>query len=663
MEKIESTSMNLEEYNIEKLKELFPNCVTEGKIDFDVLREMLGDEVDNNREKYQFTWNGKAQAIKIAQTPSTATLRPCKEKSKDWDSTENLYIEGDNLEVLKQLQKTYFGKIDCIYIDPPYNTGGDFVYHDDFKNSIDNYIEQTQQKNKSNPETSGRYHSNWLNMMYPRLILARNLLADSGVIFISIDDNEQDNLKKICNEIFGESNFIDTLMVEMSNTGGMKVGAAKQGTITKNGEFIHIYAKNINNSDVKRTALYDYVPGYDTHFSLIRKADGTVQNLSDYLGSSEDLLNEFAKYNVYPKNGSISVKILAELFDKSDVLSKFVFDHVDEISRSRTEIPNLPTDLFIEKGKWTEYRSEKRDELYYLSKDEVGRIIQLVPMKYNYRLTDDFKERYGRSVIRGDYWKGFWIDMGNISKEGNIIFANGKKPVRLIRQLLKWSVNSNKNAIVLDFFSGSATTAHAVFQLNYADNGTRKFILVQLPEADEVDKEFNTICDLGEERIRRSGEIVKKEWQNKQQSQGIFAEHFDNFPLDIGFKVFKLDSTNIKPWDNSSVLEEDELGLYNKVFKDGRSKEDILYEIMLKYGFFDMKASEVSVNGKQMYKVGSRFMLVCLEDYITPDDIKTICEEKPRMVVFKEEGFVSDNDKINAEYNLKKAGVEEVKCI
>lgn len=208
MEKINDSSLDLTKLNIEKLKELFPNVVTEGKIDFDVLRTVLGDEVDDSKEKYQFTWKGKNTAIKLAQTPSSATLRPDKESSKDWNTTENLYIEGDNLEVLKQLQKTYYGKIKMIYIDPPYNTGNDFVYKDDFKNSLLNYKEQTNQGMKSNPETSGRYHTDWLNMMYSRLLLAKNLLRDEGIIFISIDDNEKDNLKKICDELFGMNNFI-----------------------------------------------------------------------------------------------------------------------------------------------------------------------------------------------------------------------------------------------------------------------------------------------------------------------------------------------------------------------------------------------------------------------------------------------------------------------
>lgn len=254
MEKISSTSLDINKQNIDKIKKLFPEAVEEGKINFDILRAMLGDEVDDSREKYQFTWNGKAKSIKLAQTPSSATLRPCKEKSKNWDTTENLYIEGDNLEVLKQLQKTYYGKIKMIYIDPPYNTGNDFVYHDDFRNSIGNYKEQTNQTSSSNPESNGRFHTDWLNMIYPRLLLAKNLLTDDGVIFISIDDNEQSNLIKICDEIFGKLNFVGTLVWQK------KTGASDAKGIAIVTEYIVVYTKkyiNYINTFTKNTKSYD----------------------------------------------------------------------------------------------------------------------------------------------------------------------------------------------------------------------------------------------------------------------------------------------------------------------------------------------------------------------------------------------------------------------
>ena len=292
MEKIDNKSLDIKKCNIEKLKELFPNVVTEGKINFDVLRTILGDEVDDSNEKYQFTWKGKNKAIKIAQTPSSTTFRPDKESSKYWDTTENLYIEGDNLEVLKQLQKTYFGKVKMIYIDPPYNTGSDFIYKDDFKDSIENYKNQTKQFMSSNPETNGRYHTDWLNMMYPRLLLSKNLLMKNGVIFISINDKEQSNLKKICDEIFGENSFITTIHVELSTTQGMKIKAAQNGNIVKNAEYILVYSKD-GHKNIVSHLLYDSRPDYDEHYNKIIINDKLIL-LKDYVKSKieKEFLNE-----------------------------------------------------------------------------------------------------------------------------------------------------------------------------------------------------------------------------------------------------------------------------------------------------------------------------------------------------------------------------------
>ena len=278
MDRIDSLSLNLEKNNIDKIKQLFPEAVEEGKINFEMLRAMLGDDVDDSKEKYQFTWNGKAKSIKLAQTPSSATLRPCKEKSKNWDETENLYIEGDNLEVLKQFQKTYYGKIKMIYIDPPYNTGKDFVYNDSFSNTIENYKEQTNQVSSSNPESNGRFHTDWLNMMYPRLILAKNLLANNGVIIISIDDNEVANLKEICMEIFGESNFISQIVLENDSR------ARPYGSIATTHEYALIFSKssnvefNILNDPDKKFKYNDEIGGFDLYELRNRNVDFNVSN-------------------------------------------------------------------------------------------------------------------------------------------------------------------------------------------------------------------------------------------------------------------------------------------------------------------------------------------------------------------------------------------------
>ena len=529
MERLALETKNITDENIKKILELFPNVATEAlnengnlktAIDFEKLKQELSEVAIDGEECYDFTWVGKKEAIIEANRPIRKTLRPDRESSVDWENTQNVYIEGDNLDALKLLQESYLSKIKMIYIDPPYNTGNDFIYNDSFSMDKNEYEEGIEYKDeegnikfKKNEVSNPRYHSAWCSMIYSRLKLARNLLSDDGVIFISIDDNEISNSKKICDEIFGEDNFIDILMIEMSNTGGMKVGAAKTGTITKNGEYIILYAKSQNYKQTDRTPLYDYVPGFDTHFNLFLSSDNNILKLDYILAEDKNIVEEFKHFGI--EKTKISLKKYADYFEKSEVLQQFAFNNADKIVRPRTEVPFIPENVSIFENKWIKFNSDKRSESYYLTKNENGTIIQLVPMSYNYRNTDDFKSRYGRSVIRGDYWKGFWLDMGNIAKEGDIEYKNGKKPVRLIRQLAKWAILRNKNAIMLDFFSGSATTAHACMQLNAEDGGNRKFIMVQLPEKTDEKSEafkagYKNICEIGEERIRRAGKKIQE---------------------------------------------------------------------------------------------------------------------------------------------------------
>ena len=628
MDRIDSLSLNLEKNNIDRIKELFPEAVEEGKINFDILRAMLGDEVDDSKEKYQFTWNGKAKSIKLAQTPSSATLRPCKEKSKNWDTTENLYIEGDNLEVLKQLQKTYYGKIKMIYIDPPYNTGNDFVYHDDFRNSIENYKEQTNQTSSSNAESNGRFHTDWLNMMYSRLILAKNLLREDGVIFISIDDNEFDNLKKITDEIFGENNYLGTFVINSTPN------ARDYGHIGKMHEFCLFYGKNsistITNMlpDEGKTYKYsDDISGFNIHPLYNSNEAFTDKNRPNlyypfYVYLDKPISNEFYEIGLEKRERSIEV-----------YPPKSVKNNVQFVWR------------------WGKEKAQA-----HMNKEIIG-----------YKLGDEYrivqKMRHDKKIIRSLLLdKKYSSRRGTAEVEqilGEKIFSF-PKPMELLYDFIK--IGTNESDIILDFFSGSATTAHATMQINYEDNLKRKYIMVQLPELVSNAK-YNTICDIGEERIRRAGEQIKSEWEKEHPSDGLFSSE-EQFTTDIGFKVFKLDSTNVNEWDSDMKLDEKELALrLNEVFKEGRSKEDILYEIMLKYGVFDKQVEEINVNGKTMYRVGKRYMIVCLDNQITSDDVKAIGELSPRTVIFNEAGFNNDNDKINAVYNLEKAGVEDVKCI
>lgn len=616
MNRIDGLSLNLERNNIEKIKELFPEAVEEGKIDFDMLRAMLGDEVDDSKEKYQFTWNGKAKSIKLAQTPSSATLRPCKEKSKNWDTTENLYVEGDNLEVLKQLQKTYYGKIKMIYIDPPYNTGKDFVYHDNFVDSIENYKLQTNQVSSSNYETSGRFHTDWLNMIYPRLILAKNLLKEDGVIFISIDDYEQENLKKLANEVFGESNFIAQVIWERSYA---PINMVKH--FSKSHDYILVYAKDISK------VMCNGLPRSEETNSKYSNPDNDPRGLWRTDNMSVGPVIESKVYEIVTPSGRVC----------------------------------LPP-----KGRCWLYTKERYKEMVADNRIWFGEDGNNVPAPK--RFLNEVKQGMTPMTI----WK--YQDVGHTQdsmRELRTLFDGEKvfdysKPVKLITRIV--SLYSDKTDIIMDFFSGSSTTAHAVMKLNAEDGGSRKFIMVQLPELCDEKSEaykagYKNICEIGEERIRRAGEQIKAEWEKEHPSDGLFGSD-EKFTTDIGFKVFKLDSTNVNEWDSNMKLDEKELAIrLGEVFKEGRSKEDILYEIMLKYGVFDKHSEEIDVNGKTMYRVGKRYMIVCLNDHITSEDVKAIGELSPRTVIFNEAGFDNDNDKINAVYNLEKAGIEDVKCI
>lgn len=615
MDKMDGLSLDLEKQNINKIKELFPEAVEEGKINFEMLRAFLGDEVDDSREKYQFTWNGKAKSIKLAQTPSSATLRPCKHKSKNWDTTENLYIEGDNLEVLKQLQKTYYGKIKMIYIDPPYNTGKDFIYPDDYKDSIENYKEQTNQILSSNPETSGKYHTKWLNMMYPRLILAKNLLRKDGIIFISIDDNEQDNLKKMCNEIFGESNYITEIAWQCLDT--VKNDARY---FSDNHEYIFIYAKN-----------KDYLK--------IRGIKKGEKQRAYYKNYDNDPRGDYLLTPLHAKSGSMSS------------IYTYTFKNGQTWTPPQGTFPRFAIQTLQE--------LEKENRLY-LDPNGIK-----TPQKKTYL------SEVGDRMPPTSFWD--YSTFGSTRQSNNELsklnlkgmFQN-TKPTLTLKTLIDL-IKCETEDIILDFFSGSASTAHAVMKLNAEDGGNRKFIMVQLPELCDEKSEaykagYKNICEIGEERIRRAGEQIRTEWEKGHPSDGMFSED-EKFNVDIGFKVFKLDSTNIVPWDSSAEYNEENLFNLSNVFKNERSKADILYEIMLKYGVFDRSVEEIDVNGKTMYRVGKRYMIVCLEDNVTSDDVKAIGELSPKTVIFKESGFNNDNDKINAVYNLEKSGVEDVKCI
>lgn len=594
--------------NIEKLKELFPNAVAEGKIDFTVLKDLLGEEIEEEEEYYRFTWAGKAKARREAHKPSTGTLIPAKEESVDWGTTENLYIEGDNLEVLKLLQKGYSGKIGMIFIDPPYNTGSDFVYKDDYRDNLENYRRTTGQVNgegvrlNTNSESDGRYHSNWLNMMYPRLILARNLLNEEGVIYITIADEEIGNLIKICNEVFGENNFVANFLwrkkTTTSNTEGTQVSPQVDYTLCYRKSSKGGVRQRVTKTDTRSYPNQDELGKY--RLTVIEKKDS---------GSYKRETMKFPIMGHLPREGK-RWQIGADTAKELERQNRFIYDG--------------------EKVKLKIYDFEDKNTL---------------SAQPNCLLDHGSSDEGAKEVN---------IGLFDIPE----LFDN-PKPTRLIEHFISIAKNSD---IVLDFFAGSSSTAHAVFKRNLSDGGNRKFIQIQLPELTDIKSEahrsgFKLITEIGKERIRRAGKTLKENFQNELEQ------------LDLGFKVFKLETSNIRAWDgNPDSLEN---GLFESVdnIKADRSKEDVLYEILLKSGLdLTLPIEEKLIEGKTVYNVGLGSLFLCLSDSITSKVAKGIGEWKEELepevcrVVFKDSGF-TDVEKTNSIQILKRFGITEVKSI
>ncbi len=554
---LQGQSLDVVNDNIQQLKALFPEAFTENGVDFDVLRQLLGDAkvLDEGEEKYGLNWHGKKKSRQIALTPSLGTLLPCEEESVDWDKTGNLFIEGDNLEVLKLLQKSYVNKVKMIYIDPPYNTGNEFVYPDNYQDNLDTYLRYTGQKGEdglkfsTNSESSGRKHTNWLNMMYPRLKLAKNLLRHDGVIFISIDDNELINLTKVANEVFGEDNLINHF-VWRKNSSGKTV--SKQFPI--NIDHLLMYSKS---SDFKLNVVYK--PLSEATIGMYNKKDN----------------DDRGKYRFYPlqKTKSPGPETTYDYTDNNGKIWSCPEKGWRMVQRKLKALEN-DNRLAID-GK------SLQEKAYWNERENEGKVADT--------LWDDLAEN---NVGTAEFKKLFGVDL----------FDN-PKPTDLIERCLKIGVD--KENVILDFFAGSSTTAHAVMQLNAEDGGNRKFIMVQLPElCDEKSEAFKagykTIADIGKERIRRAANKIKQE--------------NPDYEGDLGFKVFKLSSSNIKIWNPDAADIETSLQNHTQSLVEGRREQDILYELLLKRGV-DLTtpiATKIAA-GKTIYSIGYGVLFACLD--------------------------------------------------
>lgn len=659
---LKGASPDIAEENIEKLKTIFPEVFTEDKVDFEKLQQVLGNYVEDSNERYNFTWNGKGRALRLSQTPSLGTLRPCKEESKDWDTTQNLYIEGDNLEVLKLLQKSYHSKVKMIYLDPPYNTGNDFVYPDDYHDSLENYKKITGQVDSegnrlsTNTEASGRYHTDWLNMMYPRLRLARNVLTDDGVIFISIDDNEVHNLRKICDEVFGEENFINIITVKTKIAG---VSGSSEGKSLKDAtEFILVYAKNkselLLNPVYIRTPLFDRITSY-VNEGKSWKYTSVMTKLDDKVLIKEDV-NRGMKFWGYKVLETKSVAAYAKELgiSEEDVYNQYA----DRIFRT-TNAQSSVRQTVIKETRGHDYPMYGCEYVPIKGKNE-GQTIEILykegttnDQRNMMMFLSDVVEKVDGIYYYMDRISSLWddIEYNNLTKEGDMEFPNGKKPIKMMQRMI--NLVTDNDSIVLDFFSGSASTAHAVMQSNVEDNGNRRFILVQIPEKTDND-EFPTICEIGKERIRRAGEKIKDE-------KGLEAQN-----LDIGFKVLKLDTSNIRKWQPDYDNLEQSILDYVDNYVEGRTELDVVYEIILKYGLdLTYPVDEFTIVQKKVYSIGSGMLMICLDNEITTEvargilaKVKELAPESSR-VVFKDNGFKTDSNKTNIKEILKSGGIEE----
>lgn len=608
MEKMKMESANITDMNIDKIAALFPNCITEtadenGKlkkaINFEMLRAMLSEDIAEGDEAYEFTWVGKKAAIAEANRPIRKTLRPCVEESVNWDTTENLYIEGDNLEVLKLLQESYLGKVKMIYIDPPYNTGNDFIYRDDFAVSADDYAEGSGQLDEDgnrlfkNTDSNGRFHSDWCSMIYSRLMLARNLLSDDGVIFISIDDIEVDSLRKICDEVFGSKNFI----TEFTRKGSGGRQDSRYYAIVH--EYVLCFVKNPNlYVSGKMIKTDDNYPFYDDEKKLRYK----TQLLRKWGENSRHSDRPNLYYPIIDPDGNDHYPMLSDTEEGCWRWGK---------ETMQTNISNGIVEFKRKGDKWVAY-----EKIFEPKEGEYK-------TKLYTTIIDDVSNNTGAALLK-EIFNGKYFDY--------------PKPVDLIMRILKLSGVKNDD-IILDFFSGSATTAHSVMQLNAEDGGHRKFIMVQLPEKTDESSEaykagYKNICEIGKERIRRAGAKIKSE---------------TGADIDYGFRVLKLDDTNMQEVYYTPAETDQQMLLgFESNIKPDRTDLDLLFGCLLDWGLpLSMPYSSEQIEGVTVHTYNDGDLIACFDKAIPESVIKTIAKRQPLRVVFRDDSFSDSPSKIN----------------
>ena len=623
MEKLNMQTTDVVDENIKRIGEMFPNCLTEVKdekgrpqvaIDFDQLRQELSKNiVEGPEERYQFTWPDKRNAIRLANAPTTDTLRPCREESVDFDNTQNLYIEGDNLQVLKLLRENYLGKVKMIYIDPPYNTGNDFVYNDDFSQSAGEYMHNSGQTDEegyrlvANTESNGRFHTDWLNMVYPRLKVAKDLLSMNGVIFISIDDGELDNLRKVCNEIFGESNFVADVAV-VNNLKGRN----DKKYIARANERLLMYVRSLEFEEYGLSLDEKVVSDYKEKDS---KGNYRLLELRKRGGADtrEERPNMYYPFFVNPEDGTVRL-------EKDDT--------------HYLEALPVKSDGVDGRWRWGKETALKNID-YVLGKQVQGK------ERYNIYEKDYLEDENGQRRIRPkSVMSGASYSTDGATKEYRALMKplefDSPKPVALLRDLVEYANSPNDDSIILDFFSGSATTAHAVMQLNAEDGGKRKFIMVQLPEATDEKSEaykagYKNICEIGKERIRRAGKKIKEESPLTTQD------------LDTGFRVLKLDSSNMENVYYTPA-EFNERDLFEDNIKPDRTEEDLLFQTMIDLGIeLSAKIEQTQIAGKTVWNVSDGYLMACFDEAVNETTITEIAKQQPYYFVMRDKSLANDN--------------------